>query len=634
MSQYAAELCTLLVEDNFGDLFGRIYSTLVQYGRLSLLRLREHSKVTHKQLLHALAALVQMHLVHHFTSIDDGFTYYEANVDGAYYLIRMGKILEVVEDRLGSYAARVMSAIAYHGHIMISDLEALQELQDDADGNADGEMKNEDNESENTENGVEGNGLTNGDGDDHTASNSRLHSTLNYLAGHGYICRVKDVHFHSLTDNALEAEREAIGWAANLDSKGKKKSAEIDEKKREILNDRMDADLSAGLTAYARPPVNKRRQESGHSENPHKRRRVESDDESDNENSWEEDDVEDKETLRPTLVVRVNYQKLDVVLRNRRLVELALQGTSPATAEVYETLLRLIEYKTSCCREGIEIPREGEESETGSVAITLQRLANEIDPRLDLKGTLGPLANPQTTKNNKRTLANGVNGNHHGDLDEDDTETTRTHDVDQHLNILALPPYSLSTRRGGQGSVPAWYVEYRRLARQLRHFEIERIVGIRFGKLALRVIRILLSVGKLDEKRLQEVSLIAQKDLRQVLAQMQENGFVDLQEIPKDAQRIPNRTVYLWFYDPDRVGRNVLHDIYKAMSRCLQRLRFERNRLKDFLDKTERIDVRGNEEEYLTEAELETLRQWREKEALMLGEISRLDDLVAVFRDF
>lgn len=330
-------------------------------------------------------------------------------------------------------------------------------------------------------------------------------------------------------------------------------------------------------------------------------------------------------------MVRVNYQKLDVVFRNRRLVELALQGTSPATAELYETLLRLIEYKTPCCREGIEIPREGEEGETNSVAITLQRLANEIDSRLDLKGTLGPPGNPQASKNNKRSLANGVNGNHHED--EDDTETTRTYEIDQHLNILALPPYSLSTRRS-QGTIPAWYVEYRRLARQLRHLEIERIVGIRFGKLALRVIQILLSMGKLDEKRLQEVSLISQKDLRQVLAQMQENGFVDLQEIPRDAQRIPNRTVFLWFYDPDRVGRNLLQDIYKAMSRCIQRLRFERNRLKDFLDKTERMDVRENEEKYLTAPELETLRQWREKEALMLGEISRLDDLVAVFRDF
>lgn len=138
----------------------------------------------------------------------------------------------------------------------------------------------------------------------------------------------------------------------------------------------------------------------------------------------------------------------------------------------------------------------------------------------------------------------------------------------------------------------------------------------------------------MDEKRLQEISLLSSKDLRQVLGGMQATGFVDLQEVPRDAQRQPSRTIYLWFYDPDRVCRNLLQDTYKAMSRCLQRIRFERNRLREFLDKTERSDVKGNEERYLSEAELKTLQQWRAKEALLLGEVSRLDDLVAVLRDF
>lgn len=255
-----------------------------------------------------------MHLVYHYTSTDDGFTYYEANLDSAYYLIRTGKVLEVVEERLGSYAAQVMAAIAYHGHIMISELETLPELQvqDDAHygngDNADEGLKNEDDVSENTLNGFEKNGVANGDEDDHTVSNTRLHSALNYLAGHGYICQVKDVHLHSLADNTLDAEREADFWAAtNSDAKGKKKAAEIEEKKREILNDRLDADLSEGLTAYAHPPAFKRRQENGHSENPNKRRRVDSDDEMDHENDWDEDNVKDQETMRVRKALNLSY---------------------------------------------------------------------------------------------------------------------------------------------------------------------------------------------------------------------------------------------------------------------------------------------------------------------------------------
>ena len=148
------------------------------------------------------------------------------------------------------------------------------------------------------------------------------------------------------------------------------------------------------------------------------------------------------------------------------------------------------------------------------------------------------------------------------------------------------------------------------------------------------MIRVLQAKGKLDEKRLQEISLLPFKDLRQVLASMQAGGFVDLQEVPRDAQRQPSRTIYLWFHDADRICASVIEDIYKAMAGCLRRLKSERERLKEFLEKTERSDVKGNEERYLSEGELRSLSRWREKEALLLGEVSRLDDMVAVIRDY
>jgi DNA-directed RNA polymerase III subunit RPC3 len=316
------------------------------------------------------------------------------------------------------------------------------------------------------------------------------------------------------------------------------------------------------------------------------------------------------------------------------LVELAEQTSSTVTAQVYETLLRLIEYQTRRCRDIPEIPREGEEGDDYSVPIPLHRLASEIDPNLDLAGAIGPMDPSQAPdRKGKRPLENGVNGDRHDEPEEVSRGTNRIYDIEQHLSLLAQPPYNLSSRRN-KDPISTWTVEYRHLARHLRHLELERMVGTRYGITALKLIRILLTKGKLDEKRLQEISLLSTKDLRQILAGLQASGFVDLQEVPRDAQRQPSRTVYLWFYDPDRVCRNILQDTYKAMSRCLQRIHFERSRLRDFLDKTERIDVKGNEEKYLTETELKTLQQWRDKEALLLGEVSRLDDLVAVLRDY
>lgn len=330
--------------------------------------------------------------------------------------------------------------------------------------------------------------------------------------------------------------------------------------------------------------------------------------------------------------MRVNYEKLDVAFRNRRLVELSEQGTSAATAQIYETLLRRIEYQTPRCRDQPEIPREGEEGEQYSVAIPLHALVEEIDPDLDLASSIGPM-DPSQASNRRGKRPLDENGGPDGDTTEAAGGRSRAYEVDQHLALLAQPPYNFSSRRTTTGII-TWTVEFRHLARKLRHLELERMIEARYGDVALRVARVLHTKGKLDEKRLQEISLLPPKDLRQVLASMQSGGFVDLQEVPRDAQRQPSKTIYLWFYDPDRVSRNTVQDIYKAMSRCLQRIKVERDRLKEFLEKCERSDVKGNEERYLSEAELQTLQQWRDKEALLLGEVARLDDMVAVLRDY
>jgi DNA-directed RNA polymerase III subunit RPC3 len=219
--------------------------------------------------------------------------------------------------------------------------------------------------------------------------------------------------------------------------------------------------------------------------------------------------------------------------------------------------------------------------------------------------------------------------------DDDDEEPagSRAYEIDQHLGILSQAPFNLTTKHVISG-LPTWRVGFRGLARKLRHLELERMIESRYGDVALRVVRVMHAKGKLDEKRLQDISLLPFKDLRQTLSSMQTGGFVDLQEVPRDAQRQPSKTIYLWYYDPDRVCSSILEDTYKAMSRCLQRIKFERERERDFLEKTERTDVKGHEEEFLSEAELEHLKNWRAKEALLLAEVSRLDDMVAVFRDY
>ncbi|KAL4788430.1 DNA-directed RNA polymerase III subunit rpc3 [Aspergillus varians] len=622
-SQYAAELCMLLVEDNFGELFGRIFSTLHRYERLTLQRLLNFTHLSENRLRAALVAMIQHHLVYFYTAMEEGgVTYYSANMHAAYYLTRSGKILEFVEDRLGKYAATVMSTIMYLGHAQVSHLDTLSELRPGAP-KTNGVHEEQEGlpEEEKGVNGING---------EHVSEQpALLHPTLKALAGHGYIARVRESHFQSDADNALAIERQIRAGDSAQSLKGKKLEEFVLEKTGDMLKERLDGDLTRGLVVNGVPRGVKRSHDNGATNDlDNKKTRLDYDDvedEGEAENEWLDDEV----PMESSLTIRVNYEKLDVALRNRRFLELAERDAPPETAQIYDYLLRRIEYQTIKCRDTIEIPREGEEGEQYSVSIPLSALAQDIEPYLDLAGSLGPTATSTNNRLGKRPFDDTVNG----DDDDDETNGNRTFQIDQHLSLLAQPPFNLTSKRLA-GGIITWTIEFRHLSRKLRHLELERIVEARYGDVALRVLRVLQAKGKLDEKRLQEISLLPFKDLRQVLASMQTGGFVDLQEVPRDAQRQPSRTIYLWFYDPDRIRDSILQDTYKAMSRCLQRLRFERGRLKDFLEKTERSDVKGNEERYLSEGELEKLREWRAKESLLIGEVARLDDMVAVMRDY
>ncbi|PYH42780.1 putative DNA directed RNA polymerase III subunit Rpc82 [Aspergillus saccharolyticus JOP 1030-1] len=565
--------------------------------------------------------MIQHHLIYHYTSYDEGITYYEPNPQAAYYLVRSGKILEFVQDRLGKYAATVMSTIMFLGHAQISHLETLSELR-----HGPRELNGIDDDI----GGEKSEGRVNGHNGEETAEQpALLHPTLRALASHGYLIRVRDAQFQSYADNALDAERAIKSRPDVKQMKGKRLEETVLDGTLTMLREKLDGDLTRGFLHNGVPRGANKRLGNGPAD---KSARVDFDMGDENkEDEWSDDETGDTTPMESGMVVRVNYEKMDVALRNRRFLDLAEMHSSSATVQVYECLLRRIEYQTKQCRDIVEIPREGEEGEQYSVAIALSAVAEEVDPQLDLAGSIGPMeVLPPVSRRGKRLLdEDGVNGTSHQDSDA----PSRTYEIDQHLSLLSQPPYNLTSKRVVSGLI-TWTVEFRHLARKLRHLELERIIEARYGDVALRVIRVLHAKGKLDEKRLQEISLLPFKDLRQVLASMQSGGFVDLQEVPRDAQRQPSRTIYLWFYDPDRIRNSILEDTYKAMSRCLQRLRFERGRLKEFLEKTERSDVKGNEERYLSPAELTLLGQWRSKEALLLDEISRLDEMVAVMRDY
>ena len=92
--------------------------------------------------------------------------------------------------------------------------------------------------------------------------------------------------------------------------------------------------------------------------------------------------------------------------------------------------------------------------------------------------------------------------------------------------------------------------------------------------------------------------------------------------------------MYLWFYDQQRCRQLLLTDTYKAMARILQRIKVERAKVQTVIDKAERTDVVGHEEQYLSKMERQALRDWSQTEEKLLIQLGRQDNLVATLRDF
>lgn len=234
--------------------------------------------------------MIQQHLVYHYTSFDEGVTYYEPNMQSAYYLVRSGKIVEFIDDRLGKYAAKVMSTILYLGHAQVGYLETLPELQPErVDANGAGIPEDDNGDEDPT---AEANG-------EHATSEklALLHPTLKALAGHGYISRVREAQFQSYADNVLDIERAIKSKPDVKAMKGKKLEETVAEGTLNLLRERLDGDLTRGLMFNGVPRGAKRKHGNAASSTANGQARsdyaaVDEDEEGEEEeNEWSDDDL-------------------------------------------------------------------------------------------------------------------------------------------------------------------------------------------------------------------------------------------------------------------------------------------------------------------------------------------------------
>lgn len=336
-----------------------------------------------------------------------------------------------------------------------------------------------------------------------------------------------------------------------------------------------------------------------------------------------------------------------MALRTQHLEQMASHYLGPVTSAVYGALLRVLERKEDPTRDVFKIDNEGSDDEDEATAKMSLAYDYEIVEHFDASidpTPLGDVANEGLSANG--TVANGDFGANHAAVESEDSDDEpsngvftvkqrkkRMQAIAKHLDLLAEHPKGFCIRAPGTGKAS---VDISSLTRSLIQSELDKMINARHGRVPTRVVRLLREKGKLEEKQIALMSLKRLKDVRQVLTNLHAYGLVETQELPKDATRQPPRSTYLWFFDEDRVKALYLQYIYRGISRLFQRMKAERqsDTYRTAVDKAERADVKGREAELLAAHERELVKQWRDVEERMLIQISRMDDLVALVRDF
>ncbi|KAH6656464.1 RNA polymerase III subunit RPC82-domain-containing protein [Truncatella angustata] len=647
VTKNSAELSVLLIEELYGQLPSRIFDILLSKGRANIKQLSQGTSMNQRLVRHSLAVLIQQNLLFHHTDPFTLVTQYEARPDVAYNLVRTGKILDAIHRGYGEEARDIVHQVILNGHMKVS---ALMQLRSHVAANGKAHMNGHANGTTEASAGI----------DDDFEQSQRTFELIAHLIAIGLLEPLTMRMLQTPEDVRAEIEREVMKeYPTGL--RGTKQKNEFNSKTmqhwRELLDESKDL---------------KRRLEPDYSSlSAVKRRKLANGSRTNGFSAINRDDIID-----PYTILRVNYQKCLVELRNHKLAHYAEDAIGPVTAQVYAAMLSALGKKITSC----QLDTEDQDGDVPSAPlVTTMEIYEYLKPSVDVFSGIGKCdadaintthaeklqrnapgydadeehhdeSSDEEEANGDVHMSNGIQLNgHHGEdtkvsqngakeakvkfAERVPSKGERIQQMRQHLLVLAESNLGF-VRHCGTRESGEWTVDFQVLMPKLQLIEIDALIEESFGRQGLRLIKILRARGKIDDKTLPGFALMKKSDVYLKMTEMELHGFLEVQEVPRDNNRTASRTLFLWFFDQERTMMRILDDTYKAMSRHLQRLDVERRKKKNVLSVVERKDVQGMEEEKLRGDIYNEYREFLDIESKLLGQVWRLDDLVGIFRDF
>ncbi|KAJ9093118.1 hypothetical protein QFC19_008461 [Naganishia cerealis] len=86
-------------------------------------------------------------------------------------------------------------------------------------------------------------------------------------------------------------------------------------------------------------------------------------------------------------------------------------------------------------------------------------------------------------------------------------------------------------------------------------------------------------------------AMINLQDCRALLGKMHESSLLEIQQIPRSADRAANRTIFLYYVDLSHAYASMLSVLYKTLGNLAQRRQTERDKSAELLERANRTDV-------------------------------------------
>eukprot|EP01119_Soliformovum_irregulare_P022018 TRINITY_DN7440_c0_g1_i1.p1 TRINITY_DN7440_c0_g1~~TRINITY_DN7440_c0_g1_i1.p1 ORF type:complete len:483 (-),score=148.68 TRINITY_DN7440_c0_g1_i1:14-1327(-) len=175
---------------------------------------------------------------------------------------------------------------------------------------------------------------------------------------------------------------------------------------------------------------------------------------------------------------------------------------------------------------------------------------------------------------------------------------------------------------GGMDTETQYVLQVKKIVLVLQQRLIESVIAQKFGGKAARLWKIILEKKLIEQKQIAQIAMVSFPETCENLYRLLQQKYVSLVEVPRTADRAPQKNIYLWNTSFNEVMIMITEQIFKTIFNLRKRLYMHVGASYPLLSKAEA------DQSKLTQQELDTIDRIQALEDQIEVDVLRLDDMI------